>query len=123
MCPFCKSDMLERAVATHGSVFAVKDLYPVTEGHVLVITRRHSEDFFSMTPQERKDADELLLQLRAQILQRDKSVLGFNVGANCGMVAGQKVRHAHIHLIPRRERDGHEPAGGVREAVPDSLLY
>jgi len=115
--------MLERAVAIHGSVFAVKDKYPVTDGHLLVITRRHSEDFFSMTPQERRDADELLLQLRAQILQRDKAVSGFNVGANCGIVAGQKVMHAHIHLIPRRERDMQEPTGGVRGAVPDSLLY
>ena len=123
MCPFCKSEMLEQAVAIHGSVFAVKDKYPVTEGHLLVITRRHSEDFFSMTPPERKDAAELLLQLRAQILRRDKSVLGFNVGANCGVVAGQKVMHAHLHLIPRRERDTQEPAGGVRGAVPDGLLY
>jgi diadenosine tetraphosphate (Ap4A) HIT family hydrolase len=121
MCPFCQSELLEQAVAVHGSVFAVKDRYPVAEGHVLVITRRHSEDFFSMTPQERQEADELLLQLRAQILQRDKSVRGFNVGANCGAVAGQKVPHAHIHLIPRREGDTQEPTGGVRGAVPGSL--
>ena len=70
-----------------------------------------------MTSEERGDAEDLLRVLRDKILAVDPSILGFNVGANCGEAAGQTVMHAHIHLIPRRKGDTHEPRGGVRGVI------
>ncbi len=55
-----------------------------------------------MTPEERRDADELICRLGDEILQSDLTVAGFNIGVNCGESAGHTIQHAHIHFIPRR---------------------
>ncbi|HET6428731.1 MAG TPA: HIT family protein [Phycisphaerae bacterium] len=121
-CPFCDPGLQARAVGTWGSVLAVPDTAPVAEGHLLVITRRHAEDIFEMTAREYRDAMRLLASLRQQALRDDPSITGFNVGANCGESAGQKVMHAHIHFIPRREGDG--PDGrGVKGVIRNKFSY
>lgn len=102
-CPFCNElDSGEHVVAEFGTVAAIPDLTPVSEGHLLIVTRRHTEDLFSMTAQEQADALALAGMLRARALDEEPAITGFNVGANCGASAGQKVMHAHIHFIPRR---------------------
>jgi diadenosine tetraphosphate (Ap4A) HIT family hydrolase len=117
-CPFCSPETLSRAVAYHGTVFAVDDKFPVTSGHQLIIPRRHIADCFGMNEAERSDAETLLVLLRERILAVDPLVTGFNVGINCGQSAGQTIFHAHIHLIPRRRGDTPDPRGGVRGVIP-----
>lgn len=122
-CVFCDKERTEAAVATHGSVFAVKDEYPVTEGHLLIIPRRHTSDFFSMTEAERVDASVLIEELGRRVRAADPSVLGFNIGMNCGEAAGQTIMHAHVHLIPRRRGDTPNPRGGIRGVIPGRMSY
>ena len=76
-----------------------------------------------MTSIERKDAEDLIRLLRKKIQNSDSSVVGFNVGMNCGTAAGQTVMHSHIHLIPRRKGDTSEPKGGVRGVIPKKMAY
>jgi diadenosine tetraphosphate (Ap4A) HIT family hydrolase len=76
-----------------------------------------------MTEAERLDADQLIRVLQARIRAQDKKVAGFNVGSNCGDVAGQTVAHAHIHLVPRRSGDIADPRGGVRGVIPEKQIY
>ncbi len=121
-CPFCDYASLS-PVAEQGTVFALEDRYPVSPGHTLVIPRRHTPDYFSMTAEERRDAEALLFLLRARLLAADDTIEGFNVGANCGEAAGQTIPHAHIHLIPRRRGDTPRPRGGVRGVIPDRMSY
>jgi len=102
-CVFCSDEILHRILMEQGTVYAVEDLYPVTQGHLLVVPYRHTLDYFSMTDEERFDAQQMLLALREQIIRYDSTVEGFNIGINCGLAAGQSILHAHIHLIPRRE--------------------
>ena len=52
-CIFCSRERAAAAVAVQGSAFALEDLYPVTEEHLLVIPRRHTPDFFTMTDAEK----------------------------------------------------------------------
>jgi diadenosine tetraphosphate (Ap4A) HIT family hydrolase len=122
-CMFCQCKAKGRVVVEYGSVFAILDKYPVTPGHHLVITKRHVRDYFEMSFIEKRDAEALLSLLRKQILKDDPTVQGFNVGMNCGEVAGQTVMHAHIHLIPRRAGDVSKPRGGVRGCVPGKMGY
>ncbi len=122
-CAFCQTSMLPQIIERNGSVFAIPDEYPVTSGHLLVVPVRHTPDLFSMTERERLDADQLVRVLQARITAEDKYVAGFNVGSNCGAAAGQTVRHAHIHLIPRREGDIPDPRGGIRGAIPEKRVY
>jgi len=122
-CPFCGPSALGRAVAQHNSVFALTDSHPVSPGHHLVIPKRHCPDYFAMTVRERGDADGLVRYLRNRLVEGDGSIVGFNVGANSGVAAGQTVMHAHIHLIPRREGDHPDPRGGVRAVIPGRASY
>jgi len=120
---FCQSSVISSAVEKNGSVFAIQDKYPVTPGHLLVIPIRHTQDFFSLTESEQKDANQLLRLLQGRIKAEDTKVVGFNIGANCGEAAGQAVDHVHIHLIPRRKGDMTDPRGGVRGVIPEKRLY
>jgi diadenosine tetraphosphate (Ap4A) HIT family hydrolase len=103
MCLFCSEAVKSRILMEQGTVYVIEDLYPVTHGHLLVIPFRHTLDYFTMSDEERLDAQHILIALREQIMRYDSTVQGFNIGINCGVAAGQSVLHAHIHLIPRRE--------------------
>ena len=105
-CIFCSDEIKGRMLMERGTVYVIEDLYPVTLGHLLIIPFRHTMDYFTMTDSERLDAQHALIALREQIIRYDSTVEGFNIGINCGKVAGQSVAHAHIHLIPRREGIG-----------------
>jgi diadenosine tetraphosphate (Ap4A) HIT family hydrolase len=122
-CPFCQEKIHTKITEEHGTVFAIEDSYPVAKGHALVIPRRHTPDYFSMTPEETRDAGSLLRRLRKNLLEQDPTITGFNVGMNCGVSAGQTIQHAHIHLIPRRDGDTPHPRGGVRGVIPDKMSY
>jgi len=122
-CPFCPPNVAAKVLERCGTVLAIADKHPVTEGHMLVLPVRHVQDFFSMTCEEKKDADQLIQRLRARIEEADPTVTGFNIGVNCGESAGQTMLHAHIHLIPRRDGDIPEPRGGVRGVIPDRRRY
>ncbi len=122
-CPFCGDRKNSRVIATYGTVAAISDKYPVSKYHTLVIPLRHTRDFFTMTAQEKKDAEELLTILRRRIIEQDTSVTGFNIGTNCGLSAGQSLMHAHIHIIPRRDGDTPYPKGGVRGVIPEKMSY
>ena len=123
ICPFCQAARGKQISVEYGSVFAIHDKYPVTEGHHLVISKRHVSSYFEMNFNEKRDTEALLSLLKRQIVEDDPGVQGFNVGMNCGEVAGQTVMHAHIHLIPRRVGDVEEPQGGVRGCVPGKMGY
>jgi ATP adenylyltransferase len=122
-CPFCAPEIRERILAERGTVFAVPDRFPVTEGHLLILPQRHTPDWFSLTARERSDAEALILFLREKLQSEDPTITGFNIGINCGASAGQTIFHAHIHLIPRRDGDAGDPRGGVRGVIPERQKY
>lgn len=122
-CLFCYDQLKSRIVDEYDSVFAIKDGFPVSDNHMLIIPKRHTADYFSLTEKERRDADRLIEILRNKIAEEDESVSGFNIGVNCGESAGQTIFHCHIHLIPRRDGDTPNPRGGVRGVIPDKMGY
>lgn len=122
-CPFCYDNAKENIVQEYQSVFAIKDGYPVSDDHLLIIPQRHSVDYFTMMESERRDADRLIEILRKKVQEDDPTISGFNIGINCGESAGQSVFHCHIHLIPRRYGDTPEPRGGVRGVIPNKMGY
>lgn len=121
-CPFCDAAS-DRIIATNELAYAIRDLYPVTEGHTLIIPKRHVADYFDLHQPERNAIERLLRQCREDLLAGDASIDGFNVGANAGASAGQTVFHVHVHLIPRRTGDVENPRGGVRGVVSGKQDY
>ena len=121
-CIFCGLDP-GRIIDENELCIAVRDAYPVTAGHTLVIPKRHVTDYFDLYQPERNAIDATLQEQRALLLSGDNSVTGFNVGINAGASAGQTIFHVHVHLIPRRDGDVAEPRGGVRGVIPSKQRY
>lgn len=98
-CPFC-SLPAERVLGQNAHALWIRDGFPVSPGHSLVIPKRHIGSFFETSPQERAGLLELLDQAQAAA-GAEFHPDGFNIGINDGAAAGQTVPHLHIHLIPR----------------------
>jgi diadenosine tetraphosphate (Ap4A) HIT family hydrolase len=107
---------------SNGHAVAIRDGFPVSEGHTLIIPIRHIASLFEATVEEQAALLELLAQARQQ-LQEELKPDGFNIGINDGSAAGQTVMHLHIHLIPRYAGDQPDPRGGVRWIFPDKAAY
>lgn len=101
---------------------AIRDGFPVSPGHTLVIPRRHVASLAELTADEAGAIWSLLAEARSG-LDAEFRPDGYNVGVNDGRAAGQTVMHLHVHLIPRYEGDRADPRGGVRWIFPDKADY
>lgn len=120
-CPFCALPA-ERILLLAHEALVIRDAFPVSPGHTLVIPRRHIGSFFELTDAERACMVELLAQAKAE-LDLSFQPHGFNIGINEGAAAGQTVPHLHLHLIPRYRGDAPDPRGGVRWVLPAKAKY
>ena len=102
---------------------AVRDQFPVTEGHTLIIPLRHIDTPFDFYGDEMLALIRILKQQKRLLMTNDESIEGFNVGFNVGFAGGQTVPHAHCHLIPRRYGDVEDPVGGIRNVIPGKGNY
>lgn len=120
-CIFCALPA-ERVIGQNELAVWIRDGFPVSDGHSLILPRRHIGSFFDATSEERAAMMALLDEARAAV-QEAFSPDGFNIGVNDGQAAGQTVPHLHIHLIPRRSGDVPDPRGGVRWVIPPRAAY
>jgi len=119
-CTICN---LEKSAKINNTLaFAIKDKFPVTESHYLIIPRRHIDSFFELGSSEQKACLNLLSEIKEK-LKGDSSITGFNIGINDSEDAGQTIPHCHIHLIPRRKGDVKNPRGGIRNVIPGKANY
>ena len=121
-CLFC--NVSESGCAHENDLaYASYDSYPVSNHHCLIIPKRHIKDYFDLSKDELMACDKLIKTVKDEILAKDQSVKGFNLGTNIGKVSGQSIFHCHFHLIPRREGDVENPQGGIRSVIPDKQHY
>lgn len=120
-CPFCDIPP-DRLLHTSTHTRAFRDAYPVTDGHTLVVPKRHVASLFELDPGEQADVWSLVGKVRAE-LQASHEPEGFTVGVNDGPAAGQTIDHAHIHVIPRYDGDVPDPRGGIRWVIPERAPY
>jgi diadenosine tetraphosphate (Ap4A) HIT family hydrolase len=122
-CPFCEriADQ-DEVYATTEFAAAFPDAYPVSEGHTLVVPKRHVARAEQLERAEWAGLFDLVREV-ARELASLPGVEGVNVGVNSGEAAGQTVSHAHVHVIPRRPGDVEDPRGGVRWVVPEKADY
>jgi histidine triad (HIT) family protein len=105
-CKFCEIAAGERAPAIiyeDGAVVAFLDSRPLFPGHTLLIPKRHVETLSDLP-------DELLAPLfgAARLLSR---AVEAGLKAEGSFVAinnrvSQSVPHLHVHIVPRRRKDG-----------------
>lgn len=120
-CPFCELPAA-RVVLTSAYFNVIRDGYPISPGHTLVIPKRHVRSLFELLPIEFAELQGVLGQVR-QNLDMEFKPDGFNLGINDGPVAGQTVPHLHVHVIPRYLGDKADPRGGIRWLFPEKADY
>ena len=121
-CLFCNKKK-QKIIYSTRLFFVVRDSYPVTKYHTLIIPHRHVPNFFDLNNNELNNLNKILKKQRQSLLALDQKISGFNIGVNAGVDAGQSIMHCHIHLIPRRKGDIANPKGGVRGVIPSKQKY
>jgi histidine triad (HIT) family protein len=106
-CLFCKivaGEIPAQIVHEDDRTVAFMDIAPATRGHVLVVSRTHTDDLLTADP-----VDVAACATAAQELARrayeDLGARGVNVLQSSGGAAWQSVFHLHFHVIPRYEND------------------
>lgn len=111
-------------IAANELAFAIRDAFPVSPGHALVVTRRVVATWFEATAAERAAVMALVDEVQRWHRHAfDPPPDGWNVGFNAGTAAGQTVMHLHVHVIPRWHGDTPSPRGGVRHCIPGKGDY
>lgn len=105
-CVFCrilkqKTDAKNHVVVRKETCYAVLNIYPYNNGHMLIVPNRHVDDLSKLKKNERDELLDLLEEIK-KLLDREMKPGGYNVGINLGRIAGAGFPgHLHIHLVPR----------------------
>jgi ATP adenylyltransferase len=110
-CIFCSMDGKNKdepdnlLVASGTHTFTVLNLYPYNNGHLMIVPRRHTSEFSSLTGEEKLEIFEYL-QLSEKALKEILHPEGFNIGVNLGKASGAGIdEHLHFHIVPRWNGD------------------
>ena len=120
-CIFCNLEESKIVLENEGAR-AIFDIFPVNEGHMLIVPKNHIVTYFDAGEEDKKYLWALVEECKRYLDEKYNSD-GYNVGINCGEAAGQTVMHLHIHLIPRYVGDIENPRGGVRGVIPEKRIY
>lgn len=130
-CLFCKiiqGKLPCEKIYEDDDILAFLDIYPVNEGHVLVMTKEHFQSLLEL-PADRWSKLAMVIQRVASAVKEAYSSRGFNILLNDGGVAGQAIPHIHFHVIPRvygdgvRVPSGHRPYGESKiQQVRDKIV-
>tara|TARA_B100001287_G_C22218483_1_gene315837 strand:- start:118 stop:498 length:381 start_codon:yes stop_codon:yes gene_type:complete len=121
-CIFCNL-LPKEIIDEYKNFFVIRDAYPVTPLHSLIITKRHVVSYFQCSKEELNEIPIILDTQKTELKILDDTITGFNIGMNIGEDAGQTVFHCHVHIIPRRKGDILNPRGGIRGVIPDKQNY
>jgi len=112
----------DRIIFKNKYFFIIKDGYPVTPGHLLIISNKLKLDYFELSNEEKANLSEVIFKAK-ELIELECKPDGYNIGMNCGEAAGQTVFHFHCHVIPRYKGDMEDPSGGVRHCVKGKGKY
>lgn len=108
-CPFCNLDReQEQVIYRDEEVTALLSQSQVKEGHTLIIPNDHVTDLKDLEKETCLRMFDLLTKV-ANALEEGLDADGYNVAINQGTYAGQRVKHLHVHILPRKEGDLEEP--------------
>ena len=121
-CIFCNIEE-NHIVHEYNHFYVIRDAFPVTPLHSLIITKRHVVSYFQCSKEELNEIPIILDTQKTELKILDVTITGFNIGMNIGEDAGQTIFHCHVHIIPRRKGDILNPRGGIRGVIPDKQNY
>jgi histidine triad (HIT) family protein len=104
-CVFCKiirGDIPSSVIFEDEYCVALMDVFPITEGHCLLIPKKHYENMFDADPDIVAHLGRNLSDLTKRVHKATGADGVLNIAAN-GSGAGQDVPHLHFHAIPRNK--------------------
>ena len=104
-CLFCRiieGEIEARKVHEDDRVLVFMDIFPVTDGHTLIVTKEHFENVFETTEESLRAVTAASLRV-AHAIRATLDPDGLMVFQLNGRAAGQSVFHYHMHLLPRKE--------------------
>lgn len=109
-CPFCsiQNRVNQSVILSNELCMFLQEPQEVLIGSGIIVPKEHRETVFDLTEDEWTATFDLLRKAK-RFLDRKYKPQGYNVGWNVGIVGGQEVFHAHLHVIPRYED---EPLAG-----------
>jgi diadenosine tetraphosphate (Ap4A) HIT family hydrolase len=78
--------------------YIVKDSFPVSPGHMLIISKAHKKTYFDLNDEDVFELNKLILKSK-ELIEHEFEPDGYNIGMNCGEAAGQTVSQFHCHVI------------------------
>lgn len=119
-CLFCDDEFYTEDNLIFENKFwrVIYDSFPVSNGHVLIIPKRHIESIFNLSFEMLSLFN--VIKMVKKFLDDRFHPDGYNIGVNDGIASGQTIKHMHIHMIPRYNNDGGLPCG-VRNVFPPHL--
>jgi len=120
-CIFCSKSGAD-LIAENELAKVFYDQFPVNEGHVLIVPKRHVATFFEASLEELAAINQLLFVVKDELEKRYRPD-GYNIGVNVGHAGGQTVFHLHYHVIPRYAGDVEDPRGGIRKIKKSIVPY
>ena len=122
-CIFCKiaaGEIPSQCIYEDGLFKVILDLGPATKGHSLIIPKDHYEDLFELPEETAAQAMVLAKRLSARLMEKLHAD-GLNLVQNNKEVAGQTVKHFHLHMIPRYKDDMQNILWKPGEVTQDEL--
>ena len=123
-CLFCDRGDREKhkILMENDFCYAREDDFPVSDGHLEIVTKKHIVSFFDLSEDELHQIYSLLKQVKG-LTDKKFHPDGYNIGLNEGEAAGRTIDHLHIHLIPRYKGDVNDSRGGIRTVIPGKGAY
>jgi diadenosine tetraphosphate (Ap4A) HIT family hydrolase len=122
-CLFCEINKTKsRIILENTYAFALSDQFPVSQGHTLIVLKRHIASLFEASSKEITAIFDLANQMQ-KLLSKQYKPNGYNIGFNDLEAAGQSIPHCHMHIIPRYQGDVKNPRGGIRGVIPGKQNY
>lgn len=106
-CIFCKiinKQIQSNIVYEDNEIIAFLDITQVTNGHTLVVPKKHFDSIFDCD-EETLSKINIVIKKISQKMNKNLNVSNINILNNSGDLAGQTVKHLHFHIIPRYNSD------------------
>lgn len=123
-CPFCQiTEEQERILEARERVYVIFSNPRLTEGHLLVIPKRHVEKISQLEPLERKELWATVVGYQERVLETLAD--GCDIRQNYRPYLSEsrfKVHHLHVHLLPRSfEDDIYKEYGRYQDGLFEDL--
>jgi len=121
MCIFCRiaaGELPASIVYEDYCTLAFLDIQPVTQGHMLIIPKRHAESFVELPPEDASHMMRVAQMLDGALRWSELRCEAVAIYLADGRAAGQDVHHVFLHVFPRYQGDG-----VVLNSDPDSRKH